>query len=421
MSAPFLPTPSSYPRLARCLGGAVVPGAQEVLPAMSRGTAIHLYLQLIGTGATSTEALAAVPVEWRNDCEAIPLKKLPRLTEGTPELGMAWSPETGACRVLGAGMSREEARAAARPDEVPMVADWAALVGHDSGVLCDWKTGWQETLAAAHENMQLLTYGAVYLLAQGLESVSLYLCRPDREKPYWDGPVMMDRLDAEAHLLRVAELLASVMRARQAYEKRRVLPELSVGPWCVWCPARRMCPAHVAAILAVLEGDAERAVENFVELTPAQAGNLWQQLKAAEKRAKELREHLEFFASMDALPLPDGSYLAEVPTVEEEPIPEKVHELLRVRFGLEVASAVVRPDTTWKRLEAVLEEKVLPQRKADYDAGRWQAGKPTKTGLLREVRQWLVGSGAVRLINRRTVKPVRPPVEPGGAPEPIET
>lgn len=416
----LLPTPSSYPRLARCLGGAVVPGVQEVLPAMSRGTGLHTYLRLIGKGNTPAKALESVPAEWREDCEGIPLKKLPDLTSGTVELGMAWNPSTGNCRILGPDMTREEARAACTLDEVPMVADWAALVGDASGVLVDWKTGWQEQLAAAHENMQLLTYGAVYLLAQGLESVDLYLCRPDREKPYWDGPVPMDRLDAEAHLLRVAELLASVTRARQAYEKRRALPEMSMGPWCAWCPGRRMCPAHVGAVLAVMEGDAERAVTNFVELTPVQAGHLWQQLKAAEKRAKELREHLEFFASMDSLPLPDGSILAEVPTTEEEPIAEKVHEWLRTRFGLEVAKAAVQPDVTWKRLEEVLVEKVLPQRKAEFEAGRWQAGKPTKAALLREVRQGLVGSGAVRFITRRTVKPVRFK-EKGMPPEPVES
>lgn len=410
-------TPSSYPRLARCLGGGVLPNAVETLPGMSRGTAIHAFLEAIANGATQAEALAKVPAEWREDCESIPLAKLPNLTAGTAELAMAWSPSTGACRLLGTGLSREEAAVLARGDEVPMLADWAARMGETHGVLLDYKTGWMEGFAPAAEHLQLLTYGAVYLLATGLESVELYLCRPDRNRPHWDGPVVLDRLDAESHLARVVALMDEVHAARTAYTERRVLPLLNVGPWCAWCPAQRWCPAQVGALLAVLDGDAEREVRNVVELTPAQAGNLWQTLKAAEKLAMRLRKDVESFAARGALPLPDGAQLAAVPTVEQEPIPEAVEKLLRLRFGEEVALAVVKPDVSWTRLDEVLKSMVLPARKADHDAGRWQGSKPTFAALKREVRQALEAVGAVRLIQGVQVKPVKAPVgSPGLAP-----
>lgn len=409
-------TPSSYPRLARCLGGAVLPNAVETLPGMSRGTAIHAFLQRVGEGASVDEALAFVPVQWREDCAAIPLSKLPDLTTGTSELAMAWSPSTGACRLLGAGLSREEAAARVTGDEVPMLADWAARVGESGGVLLDHKTGWAEQLAPAHEHLQLLTYGSVYLLALGLESVELYLCRPDRNTPRWDGPVLLDRLDAEAHLARIVALMDDVHRARAAWAERSVLPPLHIGPWCEWCPARRRCPEHVGALLAVLEGDAERAVRNVVELTPEQAGSLWQTLKAAEKLLRRLLDELRGIAAKEALPLPDGRRLTEVPTLVEEPMPEKVEAWLRTRFGEEVARAAVRPHVTWGHLEDVVTQLVLPERKAAHADGRWQGERPTKKALLREVRQGLVAANAVKLVPGTEVRAVRALPEGQSAP-----
>lgn len=411
-----LPTPSSYPRLARCLGGAVLPNSVETRPGMARGTAIHAHLERITNGESETDSLAKVPHEWREDCAAIPLAKLGRLTDGTAELAMAWDVTTGACRILGAGLSREEARAASSPNEVPMLADWAARTGESGGVLCDWKNGWAEQLAPAHEHLQLLTYGSVYLLALGLESVELYLCRPDRNTPRWDGPVLLDRLDAEAHLAKVVALMDDVHRARVAWAERAVLPPLHIGPWCEWCPARRRCPEHVGALLAVLEGDAERAVRNVVELTPEQAGSLWQTLKAADKLLKRLLDELRGIAAKEALPLPDGRRLTEVPTLVEEPIPDKVEAWLRTRFGEEVARAAVRPHVSWGHLEDVVTQLVLPERKAAHADGRWQGDRPTKKRLLQEVRQGLVAANAVKLVPGTEVRAVRALPEGQSAP-----
>ena len=404
-----LPTPSSYPRLAKCLGSAVIPNDPEVLPGMSRGTAIHGFLERCALGMSPEEALAGVPLEWRADCEGIPLDLLPDLTAGTPELAMAWRPSTGECRILGQGLSREGARAQAAEDEVPMVADWAALSGDGAGVLLDHKTGWHEELAPAAEHMQLLTYGAVYLRATGLDEVSLYLCRPDRETPGWDGPVVMDAARAEAHLLDVrTRIFEASAAAREAWEERRVFPALSVGPWCAWCPAQRRCPAQVSALLAVLNGDAESAVADVVELTDVQAGSLWAQLKAAEKLALALRKRLEGFARVAPLPLPNGDVLAVRAERQEEPKPLDVFAYLKTRYGEDVAYAAVKPDTTWGLVEAALAEKVLPGLKQAHKEQGLKGRAPSKKGLLRDVREGLRAAGAVEVKTSERVEAVNP-------------
>lgn len=403
--AASLPTPSSYPRLAKCLGAAALPNASETLPSMSRGTAIHAYLERCGNGMSPAESLARVPAEWRSDCEAIPLDKLPDLTTGTSELAMAWRPSTGECRIIGKGFSREGARARVGPDEVPMLADWAALTGPGQGVLCDWKSGWQDQLAPAAEHLQLLTYGAVYLLAMGLEEVHLYLCHPDRETPGWDGPAVMDRLDAEAHLERIrTDILEASAAAHRAREERGVLPPLHVGPWCAWCPAVRQCPAQVSALLAVLEGDAERAVEHRVDLTDVQAGALWVQLKTAEKTAYALRMRLEAFARQAPLPLPDGNVLTTCTEKDEEPKPLETFAWMKANFGEDVAYKAVQLGTTWKQIEKTLAEEVLPGQKKEHEEKQSKGRGPTKAGLLREVRAALLRAGAVEVTWTERVK-----------------
>lgn len=404
-----LPTPSSYPRLAKCLGAAVIPNDLETLPSMSRGTAIHGFLERCALGMTPEEALAGVAPEWRADCESVPLDLLPDLTAGTPELAMAWRPSTGECRILGQGLSREDARAQASEDEVPMVADWAALTGEGGGVLTDFKTGWHEELAPAAEHLQLLTYGAVYLRALGLDEVSLYLCRPDRETPGWDGPVVMDAARAEAHLLDVrTRIFEASASARQAWEERHVFPALSVGPWCAWCPAQRRCPAQVSALLAVLNGDAEWAVANVVELTETQAGRLWAELKVAEKLALALRKRLEGFARVSPLPLPNGDVLAAREERQEEPKPLDVFAYLKTRYGEDVAYAAVRPSTTWGLVESVLAAKVLPGLKQAHKEQGLEGRAPTKKGLVKDVREGLRAAGAVEVKTSERVEAVNP-------------
>lgn len=400
-------TPSSLPRLRRCLGGAVFALVyHEVQASMSRGTALHAYLETLTNGATREAALAAVPPEWRADAEAIDLDALPPLTSASAEVALAWNVATNECRVLGVGFTRAQAHAARRPGEMPMVLDRVGAMSPTSGFVGDWKTGWQEDLGPVSEHWQALTYGAVALLAYGWEEVTVALCRVDMSPPRWDS-TRLDWLGAVAHLGRVRALLNRAENARVAYRERGEVPPLALGVWCEWCPAKRQCPAKVGAALAVLSGEAEAALSNRAELTPEAAGALWWRLKNhALPMLEQMVKDLESIAKAEPLPLPDGEVLMAVKEGEDKVVASVAGEWLSKHYGPEVASEAVelKPLCSWKAVEAAVKRHHLPKLVAEWEAGGRKGRKPSLAETMRSIREAMLD---VQVARRATWEAVR--------------
>lgn len=398
-------TPSSLPRLRHCLGGSVFAPVYLAQQAdAARGTALHGFLQALTNGATREEALAAVPEEWRNDAEAIDLDALPPLTSASAEVALAWAVATDDCRVLGVGLSREEAKAACRPGEMPMVLDRVGATSPTSGVVTDWKSGRGATERAA-EHWQLLTYLAVALLAYGWDEVTGYLANPEG-RTYWDGPVRLDWMGAVAHLARVRELLGRVETARAAY-KRGEVPALRLGGWCDYCPAARTCPAKVGAAVALVAGDAQGAIGNVAELSPEAAGALWWRLKNhVLPFLEETAKSLEGIAKQTPLPLPDGGTLMEVEEGEDKVVSTVAEKWLADNYGVEVAKAAVThaPKCSWESLDAALKAHALPAKLREWEASGRQGKRPSLAALSREVRRQMLN---VQVAKRATWKAVR--------------
>ena len=399
-------TPSSLPRLRHCLGGAVFPSASEQQPSMARGTALHAYLEALTNGANREDALASVASEWRADAEAIDLDALPPLTSASAEVALAWDVETDECRVLGVGLSRSQAKAACRPGEMPMVLDRVGATSATSGVVADWKTGWQEDLASASEHWQALTYGAVALLAYGWDEVTVALCRVDASPPRWDS-TRLDWLGACAHLAQVRDLLRRAERARVVYAERRGAPPLRLGVWCAWCPAQRQCPAKVGAALAVLSGEAGEALEARSELTPERAGELWWKLKNhALPALEQMVKDLESIARTEPLPLPDGETLMEVEEGEDKVVAVVAGDWLRKNLGPEVAAEAVetKPTCSWASLERAVRKHHLPKLVAEWEAAGRNGRKPSLAKVMAGLREEMLG---VQVAKRATWKAVR--------------
>ncbi len=398
-------TPSALPRLRLCLGSVVLPNASQEAPSMARGTAKHAYLQALTNGTPRAVALSAVPEEWRADAAAMDVDALPPLTSASAEVALAWHVATDACRVLGVGLTREAARVACRPGEMPMVVDRLGAASPTSGVVVDWKTGWQEDLAPAAEHWQLLTYAAVALLAYGWDEVTAALCRVDASPPRWDS-TRLDWLGAGAHLARVRALLARAEAAQETYHQRGELPTLRTGKHCAWCPARLACPGRVGAAVSLLRERPEAGVAPLV-LSLEEAGAAWERAKLAEEVAREVRLSMEQVArEAGGLPLPGGGALVPVEESEESMDAARVEAWLLARYGSEVAEAVVtrRHSATWATLKAALREKVLPMRRAEHEATGAPGRAPTLASLERDVREQLRLAGAVEVTRRAAVR-----------------
>lgn len=398
-------TPSSGPRLEKCLGAAVLPNVDESWESSERGRALHTYMERRASGDSRQVALAAVAEKWRDDAERIDVPE--DVDKGCPEVAMALDLAKGTARVLGERMTRESARKATRSSEIPMVPDWLALAGTSSAVLRDWKMGRMEDLEAAREHLQLLTYAATALLAYGLETVRAELWHWDGLR-WWVDSVTLDWLDAESVLDRVRALLGKADAAREAYARDKVLPRLSVGAWCSWCPSRRACPAVAAPVDMALGRGGE-----WTETTPEGLGAAYEALLQAQAWIDERLTDVRRLAESGPLPLPSGKVL-RLQEVETRKVDvEAALPVLEARFGAAVAQAAVKRTASipWQYLNDALRHNVLPERLAQHKEGR----KPSAAALAREAREALLAAGAVKVSTHTQLCEVRAELVAGEA------
>ena len=393
-------TPSSFPRLQKCVGAAVLPQADEVRDGMERGTALHAHVERMANGATRAESVAEVPDQWRADASAIDLDPA-MLRNGAAEVAFALDVERGTARELGRGMSRTDAKALIVQGEIAMIADWVSIVGGEV-VVSDWKTGLAESLVPAPRNAQLLTYMASALLAyrgQGVSTARGALVRVDRDSPYWERTDAMDALDVEAHLESIRRLLRRAKEARELYSTSGELPPLAIGTHCDWCPSRRFCPAQIGQLHEALGFQPKEGSEfGGPVLRPAEAGAMYAKVLDALEMLNRFKADLEGIAKEEPLPLPDGRTLrwedeakASVDAVAAAPILARAYG----QSVVELATKHHEPTMPWDALADALTTEFLPRLQDEH---REKGGrKPTRGALIRDARNLLEQNNAVRV------------------------
>lgn len=404
-----LHTPSSYPRLRKCLGSAVLPWAVEEYEGTERGSALHAVPEAIISGATREEALAQVPQRWRAQAEELDTRPFELLRgRAQAEVGLAWNPDAGTCRMLGERMTRELARAASRPGEVPMVVDVLGL-GEEVFII-DWKHGRGEQLAPAPEHWQLLTYGAVAMLAAGATRARCYLATWRGLRWLWEE-VELDALDARAHLEQVRARLNEARAAAARFQATGEVPELARGPWCEWCPSQRYCPAGVAQLLALAREQAGLAMApQVLELSPTEAGALYERLLGLSKLLERALADLRLLARQSPLLLPSGKEY--VPRDRPRLQPEAAWAALAKTYGQELADKAIplQRHGSMASVREAARELLKPAREALAAQGRIAPGRASLRALDEEVRGLLEAWGALE-VNRSTQPE---PGEPGG-------
>src|SRR5690606_12850245 len=121
-------------------------------PAM-RGQAIHAFLEAAAKVGRE-DALLEVSDEYRMVCESIDLEALPPLEGLSPEVALAYVPETGDSIALDGVEGREYGSLPA--GAIPGTADLIGLLDDDAVFIGDYKTGW--TAPRAETSMQIRMY-----------------------------------------------------------------------------------------------------------------------------------------------------------------------------------------------------------------------------------------------------------------------
>lgn len=166
--------------------------------------------------------------------------------------------------------------------------DFTALVG---GVLhvVDLKYGRGKSVEV-DENPQLMLYGLGALRRyhnHGVNEIELIVVQPRAAHP--GGPVRRYRLDALDLMMRQAEIVAAALATQEPDAP------LAPGPWCGFCRAAAICPAHQAEALALVQAEFEAG--GFItapepqHMTPAQLGERLQHVDFIERWCRRVRDH----------------------------------------------------------------------------------------------------------------------------------
>lgn len=283
-------TGSGLDRANACPAACALPSVR--LPsgeAAERGTAIHSYLET-----------DIVPDGYEDECRTVDVAKArPPAGKGVDlrEVTYAWSP-SGAVVDLGQALGRDYGRA---PDgSIPITLD---RVWKDGGVwhVDDYKTGREPPSAGTLQ----LALGAVCVAKReraSLVRVAIVhinefgdVRRYERDYDALDLDLVQDKL--RSMLVRVSEARTMVQTGR--------MPDVSVGPWCRYCPAMAACPAYAGLAKRMLSG--EDMAQAIAALPLDRVGEAWEQVQRAEILVKSIKEAVKArIVQAGGVDLPDG-------------------------------------------------------------------------------------------------------------------
>jgi hypothetical protein len=343
----MLPTVSSWPRIKRCLGSAVLPAAhKESGVDAEKGRAIHGFLAEVGNMGKEA-ALARVPAEYREACGAIDLDGLPLGHGYRAEVSMAIDLETGNVRELGENLNRNYP--ALGETEIAGTADVIAST-EDSAFVIDYKTG-HGYVDAPSDNIQLAVLAAMAarLQSKTRATVGIVRLRDDGSSSTFSAELNDRELNTIFNdLLGMAR---GVNAAREAYAQGSTPPTVE-GEWCKYCPAFNSCPAKTAIARTI--ANPEAITREFTGLTLDQAGKVWRRIKEVEDVLDRAKEEIKAIASRTPIPLGNGRYVGIVESEKEFVDGEAAYRVLALQLGEKVARAACSVETSKTAIDKAL-------------------------------------------------------------------
>lgn len=410
-----IPTPSQLGRVAACITSEALPHAQHTNEAARGGIVFHQYMHDVRKMGRDAALLEIEDDDDRAAMEAVDMDRLGQLDPAAfaSEVAIAWNVATGEARELGRGITREEAAALARRDEMVGILDLVGLTD-DAVVVLDYKRGFGR-VARAEVNWQTRTYALMAALCyHRTKAIQGVIRAPEGLTPWWDV-AEMDSLDVDAHAADVRELLMKVGLVRAAESDQR--PQLVEGAHCRYCPARPFCPAK-AYLLSVAMHDPKELESATTEAlaSPERLARAWSRIRDAKALLDRLEAIVKDAARQQPIDLGDGWILGERVESKESVVADRARAVLMSLYGqagAAVHGAAVKTETSLTKadLKRTLAKLVFPDMvKANP--------KMKKTHLERTVFDELRKAGAVSVSSYRKVDEHKPkPLEEPPAPE----
>lgn len=257
------------------------------------------------------------------------------------ELAFAYDVATDTARELGRIPRREYN---VTETEIPGTPD-LIIRGNGRIIIVDHKG--HEAVDPADQNTQAATYALMVARAWGYDEAEVAIVyRATYRRP---SHATLKALDLAAHAERLVML-------RKDIEEARVTPQmfLNDGPWCKYCPAFLSgCPRQESLARRVSAG-AFDTVSFQDDDEAARAFDLLGRLKQLTARVSAA---LYARAAERPIPLPDGRVFGQVKKLGARSLDgDAAYQLLREKYGQEVADRAVTREATQKGIEDALKE-----------------------------------------------------------------
>lgn len=388
-------TMSALPRVSRCPASAALPQARAESADASRGTAVHRYLERVAQVGRE-EALDEVPEDVRPLCEAIDLEQLPVDPSAfAAEVAMALDYDTGEAREIGRGRNRNYGPLG--PTEVAGTADVVALLGDDAVYVGDYKVGWGHSrhTPPASRNLQLraLALAMAQLHGRGRAVVELIHVLDDGE--VWCDRAELDAFDLDLVGVELQDTADRVDQAREQVGQGQV-PEVSMGPWCRYCPAFASCPGQTALLRAVAESPSQEADELLALLTPQQAARAYERLQQVKEALKRVEAAIHAYAREEPIPLGDGMVFGPVEASRDAVDGPVARQVLVRLYGQEVADAAVEYEASKASIDRGLRRLV--------EHFKQRGERVTLKALKEEALKAIRAAGGITTTTRVTVR-----------------
>lgn len=361
-----LPSASGLSTGIECAAAYALPHVRTSSKYARRGTALHWYVHRLLQGIAKAEALADVPLEWRETAREIDVNLVGGdLRNPRTEEAFAYNIETGEARALG----RLEHRAYPKlgPGWMYGTEDFGGIRIDDVNVTGDTKTGYL-AVTPAKENTQTQFHALVrHTLSGAPEVEGRIIHKRDGQRAYRDSATFTAfDLDGFADTLR--DMRGRILHAR-AEVAIGTVPTVSMGEHCRYCPAATSCPAQVAlarVMVAPEDLDPNAVAGRIAAMNPEEIGIAWVRAKQFEKMADLVLKGLKAAAySVDKIPVPGGKMVKLNVIPQARLSGERAIEKLRELGASEEEIASLYNHSTMERFDIVKDRELaqLPAKK----------------------------------------------------------
>lgn len=354
------------------------------------------------------DALRAIPIERLRDLDLDPIRC-------AVEVAFAYDVATGKAREIGRGAERNYGTLL--PTEYAGTTDYVALVGKDKVKIRDWKRGWSRR-APAERNKQLRKCALDACRAYGRTAADVEIVRLGDAGEPWFDQAELTPFALDEFALELEDLDKRIQSDRADYASGD-LPEATVTEeGCAYCPGLPYCPATMAMLRAIAEGEEiQNLAGGTLLITPENAPRLALLVPQMRKRLELVEDALKLYAGQTPIPLPDGRVYGPRPdkgkTIANVPL---AREILKKRLG----GAPDGEKAPWELAlspEAMTLGGLEAARKRYFELHPDEKKVKGAVGKLdEELERLLHSAGALRVYDKPVMIAHKPKALPAGAP-----